>query len=419
MPSYSIVAAYGVGTTPGSTWSAQNLTNVTGIQVFNFFRELYVTLTTAQLAEPIHINLLELQHDLGTRPELLSVLFDQWGDTAFNTLPSIPQFESVRAVFSDAFRAGYTINTALSGSHYTSASPEATREEVQISRKGTDMAFFTRHCLTTVNGYFYKNETDAAGKITYVPHAGKSLFRSRQNQLGFLSFEAIGEIKQYPITPAMVRPATGVTGLRYRAHIDLPNVDLTNKTVLLVLAGHLQFLQDGLFWPIADNTFCLNMEVVPSLDRFYESRNRLDYTSMGLTAWADKDAISLEDFYSDTAMMGYIAHEQSFFVVVDTPFITRQRAHLKNFKMPGIFIAYKEPKELLVTATGRAAEYWKVLDDGEWLVSVQDSYRANRVFGTTPTENPNAMVSSNNVPYRTYFNSRAHLLDIIADKPIA
>lgn len=419
MPSYSIVRAYGVGTTPGATWSDQVLTNVTGIEVFNLFRKLYVTLSSPMLAQPIHIDLLELQPDLGTRPELLSVLFASWGETAFNTLPSIPLFTSTRAVFSDAFRAGYTIHSSLPGSNYTSAAPEALREEVQITRKGTDMAFFTRHCLTTVNGYFYKNETDSAGKITYVPHAGKSLFRSRQNQLGFLSFESIGPVAQYPITPAMVRPATGVSGLRYRAHIDLPNVNLTGKTVLLVLAGHLQFLQDGLFWPIADNTFCLNMEAVPAKERFYESRNRLDYTSMGLTKWMDSDAISLDEFYSDTSMMGYIAHEQSFFVVVDTPYITRQRCHVKNFKMPGIFIAYKEPKELLITATGRAAEYWKVLDDGEWLVSVQDSYRANRVFGTTPTENPNAMVSSNNVPYRTYFNSRAHLLDIIADKPAA
>lgn len=416
MPMYTIDAAYGTGSTPGSTWQTQDISAITGVQAFSLFRQLYLTLSSQYLAEPVHIDLTALQPELGTSTDLLSVIFAAWGEATLETIPSIPHYQAVHAVFTDAFRAGYSINSAVPGSSYTTSAPEAQRTEVQLFRKGTDMGFFTNHCLTTVNGYFYANESD--GKVSYIPHAGKSLFRSRQNQVGFLSFEKIGAVQQVPILSSHVRPAALAGKLSERAHIDLPNIDLTNKTVLLVLAGHLHFLGDGVFWPVSNNTFCLDMEKVPVLERFYESRHRLDYTSMHLTEWADKEAIQLAEFYSDPSMLGYIAHEQSFFVVVDTLRITKQRLHIKNFKRPGIFIAYQEPKELLVTGTGRTAEYWKVFDDGEWLVSVQDSFRANRVFGTTPSENPNAMVSSNNVPYRTYFNSRAHLLDIIADKLI-
>lgn len=416
MPIYIIDSAYGTGTTPGSVWQVQDISAITGVQAFSLFRQLYLTLSTQALAEPIHIDLTALQSVLGTNTDLLSDIFAAWSDVSLVTIASIPQFKAVHAVFSDAYRAGYSVQSSLPGSDYTSVSPELQRTEMQLSRKGTDMTYFTNHCLTTVNGYFYLNETD--GKTTFVPHAGKSLFQSRQNQVGFLSFETIGTIKQIPITPAMVRPSVVGGNLCDRAYIDLPDIDLTNKSVLLVLAGHLHFLGDGNFWPVANNTFCLDTRSIPIKERFFESKHRMDYTSMGLTQWADAESIQLAEFFANPAMLGYITHEQSFFVVVDTPRLTKQRLHIKNFKRPGIFIAYREPKELLVTSTGRTAEYWKVFDDGEWLVSVEDSFRANRVFGSTPTENPNAMVSSNNLPYRTYFNSRAHLLDIIADQPI-
>lgn len=416
MPSYLIDSAYGVRNATDVQWAAQDLSLLTCVQVFALYRQIYITVSSTLLSAPVHVDLTALQPVLGTSTELLSTVFANWGDDSLVAIPTIPQYTSVHAVFSDAFRAGYNINTAVPGTHYSSAAAPIDRQEVQLSRAGTDMARFSQYCLTTVNGYFYANESD--GVRTFIPHAGKSLFRSRQNQTGFLSFEAIGSITQHPITPAMVRPSVVGGKLCQRAYIDLPNVDLTNKSVLLVLAGHLHFVGGGVIWPVANNTFCLNTEAVPILERFYESSKHIDYTSMGLTAWADAEAVQLAEFFADPAMMGYIAHEQSFFVVVDTPRLASQRKHLKNFKMPGLFIAYQEPKELLVTATGRTAEYWKVFDDGEWAVNVADSYRANRVFGTTPTENPNAMVSSNNVPYRTYFNSRAHLLDIIADKVV-
>lgn len=411
---YIIDNAYGVTRTQGAQWGDQSVAALTAVEVFSTYRELYLTLSSQFLAEPIFVDFMSLQPSLGTETRTLEEIFEDWGAQTPPTIDEIPEYETVRAVFTDAFRAGYKLQVARPGSHWTSSASAAERTEVQISRPGTNMEYFVKHCMVSINGYFYPIETD--GTLTYVPNGGKNSYATRRNQCGILSFEKVGELTQVPIIPANVRPATIGGQLRYRCHVDLPDVDLTNKSVLLVMAGHLHFIGDGVFWPVSNNTFCIDMEKIPSLERFYESRKFLDYSKMTLTDWIDKEVINIEDFYSDAKFMHYIAHEQSFFVVVDTPRLTKAKMHIRGFQMPGLFISYKEPNELLVTGTGRVAEYWKVHEDGEWRVTVADSYRANRVFNSTPTDNPNAMVSGNNIPYRTYFNSRAHLLDIIGDK---
>lgn len=411
---YTIESAYGVARADGAQWQAQNVGAMTAQEVFATFRQLYLTLSSQYLADPIFIDFTALQPELAIVDDTLTTIFQNWGATPPVTIPAIPQYKAVRAVFTDAFRAGYTINVARPGSHYTSAALPSEKTEVQLSRTGTNLEHFVKHCMTTVNGYFYPNETDK--ELVFIPNAGKSLYMSRNNQIGFLSFESVGEIQQVKITPTLVRPASVGGKLRHRCHIDLPDVDLTGKSVLLVIAGHLHFIGDGVFWPVSNNTFCVDMEKIPALERFYESRKHLDYSAMNLTKWLDADAVNVEDFFSDAKFINYIAHEQSYFVVVDTPRLTKAKLPIRRFELPGIFISYREPKELLVTGTGRIAEYWKRHENGEWRVTVADSYRANRVFSTVPADNPNAMVTSNNVPYRIYFNSRAHMLDIIGDK---
>lgn len=411
---YNIDSAYGVTRTQGAQWKAHDVKAMTATEVFSTFRQLYLTLSSQFLAEPIFVDFMSMQHNLGTSTETMEVIFENWDNTTPDTIDEIPQYDTVRAIFTDAFRAGYKINVARPGSHWTSAASLAERTEVQISRPGTNMTHFTKHCMVSVNGYFYPTETD--GVLTFLPNAGKNSYASRRNQCGILSFEKVGEIQQVPIIPANVRPAAVGGELRYRCHVDLPDVDLTNKSVILVIAGHIHFLGDGVFWPVSNNTFCVDMEKIPSLQRFYESRKFIDYSKMNLTQWIDKEVVNIEEFFSDTKFMHYIAHEQSFFVVVDTPRLTKARMHIRQFNMPGLFIAYREPNELLMTGTGRVAEYWKTHEDGEWRVTVADSYRAKRVFNTTPDFNPNEGVSSTNVPYSTYAYSRAHLLDIIGDK---
>ncbi len=411
---YSIDSAYGVTRTQGAQWQDHDGGALTAVEVYSTFRQLYLTLSSQFLAEPIFVDFTSLQPSLGTDTRTLEEIFTDWSNETPPTVDEIPEYETVRAVFTDAVRAGYKLQVARPGSHWTSSATPQERTEVQISRPGTNMEYFVKRCMVSINGYFYPIETD--GVLTFVPNAGKNSYATRRNQCGILSFEKVGELTQVPIVPANVRPAAVGGQLRYRCHIDLPEIDLTNKSVILVMAGHIHFIGDGVFWPVSNNTFCVDMEKIPTMERFYESRKFLDYSKMNLVDWIDKEVVNIEDFYSDAKFMHYIAHEQSYFVVVDTPRLTKAKMHIRGFQMPGLFITYKEPNELLVTGTGRVAEYWKVHEDGEWRVTVADSYRANRVFSSTPTDNPNAVVSSNNLPYRTYFNSRAHLLDIIGDK---
>lgn len=407
---YTIVSAYGIEKTLDAQWKSFDIGAMTPAQVSNIFRKLYITLTASALPAPFHIEFDSISPTIGYMSDTMQEIMANFGNAAIPHV-DLPDYKAERVTFGECFRLGYSVNCAKPGSHYTSKALPGEKTELQLSRADVNMEDFSKYCMVSSNGYLYMH--NYANKIVYVPEAGYSLSHSKRNTVGFLSFEKIGQIKQYRITPEMVSVPEGGK-IADKCYIRIPDeIDLTGKSLMVVIAGHLYFL-DKVCSRISDRSVRVRTELIPILERYLDSYGVMDYTGLGLTEGAP-DRLILEEFFSNAVMKKYVGHAQSFFVVVDTNRISYSRQFIKQLPLPGRFISRQEPKAPLVVGRNRFAEYWWVEEEGEWLVCVTDPWIGNRNYNSMPYMSDNPAVGPSNVPYRIYYDSRAHFLDIVAD----
>lgn len=410
---YNIESAYGIARAQGAQWDEQDVSTYTGVQLYTLFRRLYLTLSTDLLVDPVPIDIADFQAILAYDTRLVSEIFAEWTDTSPLKTAVVPKYKAVRAIYTDILRAGYTAHKSIPGAHYTSSQDDKLRTEMQLSRVGTDMQRVEQFCLVVSNGYFYRVE--ATRDVAYVPEAGKSLLKSKANHVGILSFEKIGAITTHSITEASILSHTPGAALYDGANVPLPNVNLTNKTLLLVLGGYLHFQIDGVFKVVGDARALIRPGAVPMLERLRESHDKIDWSSV-LGEPSDGISVDAADLRSDATLKKYLTHPQTFWVVVDTPHLAKARMPLWDLPMPGQFISATEPKELLVAGTGYVLEYWKRQEHGEWAVNCSGVRPGRSIAGTIGRQGWDANASLRNVPYIVYNNIQAHLLDIIADE---
>lgn len=408
---FNIISAYGITKQADAQWQTHDIKLLTPSQANLMFRKLFITLKAPSQPEAFNIELESVMVDIGWMEENLEQIFAAWDNKPFVQVP-LPQYKAERVIFGEFFRLGYTVNRAKPGSHYSATALPSEKTELQITRSDVDMERFSKQCVVMSNGYLYMH--DYSNDTVFVDGPGYALNHGkRRNNLGFLSFEKIGNVKQYRITPEMVRKASPQTKIGDKCLVEIPEeVDLTGKTLLVVIAGHLYFM-DGVMRQISDRAIRVRTELIPVMERFLESRDCIDYTSLGLANHMG-DRFALEEFYSDDVMRNYIGHAQSFFLVVDTPRISYAKRWIKSLPIPGRFISREKPVAPIRVGHNRFAEYWTLNDYGEWMVCIADPYQGNRQYTRIPyTEE--GQTSPSNVPYQITVDTHAHFLDIIAD----
>ena len=410
---YHLESAYGIARAQGAVWQEHDVGALTGVQLFSLFRRLYLTVSSALLAAPVSIDIAAYQAVLAYDERPVDQIFSEWTDDTPLEFATVPSYTTKRAVFTDVMRAGYTVQRSIPGAHYTSSQDDKLKTEMQLTRVGTDMRLVERYALITANGYFYRTETTR--DICYVPEAGKTLLKSRFNHVGLLSFEKIGQITTHSVDTESAIAHTLGTALFDGVNVALPAVDLAGKTLLLVVAGHLQFLSDGIFSVVSNTRAVIRPGAVPLVERYKESHDKIDWSSI-VGADAPANYVDTAQLHSDDAIKALLAHPQTFWVVLDTPSLVKARLPLRALPLPGQFISAVEPKELLVAGSGYVLEYWKVFQAGEWAVNCSGVRPGRAVSGTIGRQGWLANTSLSNVPYIVYANIQAHLLNIVADQ---
>lgn len=409
---YAIDSAYGIARAQGAQWQTQDISAYTGVQLFTLFRKLYITLSSALLAEPVSINIQDYQAVLAYDERLVSTIFSEWTDPTPLVGVTVPNYRSERAVYTDVVRAGYTVHKSIPGAHYTSSQDDQLRTEMQLSRIGTDMRLVQKYCLAVANGYFYRVEADR--DMAYVAEAGKCLLKTRYNHVGLLSFEKIGEITTHAIDEATILPHTTGAAIYDGASVPMPAVDLQGKTLLLVVGGYLHFPSDGVYTQVSDTRMLIKPGALALLERYQESMDKIDWSGV-LTA-PNNTNVDSPELRSDAALKKYLSHSQTFWVVVNTPSLSKARLPIWALPLPGQFISSVEPKELLLAGSGYVLQYWKVYENGEWAVNCSGVRPGRGLAGTIGREGWVGNTSMRNVGYIVYSNLQAHLLDIIADE---
>ncbi len=408
---YNLVSSLGLKRTVGAQWTEVDLADTLVYQIFNEYNKVILTLTNPYLDGQIYVDLDVLKDSFAAYGGTLSQMLVEIANRSLPTIKSLPNAKVSYAVFSDAFRAGYKVETTIVGRTTPKNYIPSDLVDLKLTRPNfeTDMRLIHSHCLVTVNGFIHNTDTD--GTAAYVYAGRKSLTKSRENQIGLISFMDIGALKKISIQPTDIYSQDNDSRLKTRTYFHVEE-DLTNKSVMLVLGGYLVLPEPGVFWQTGERTFAINFSSLPMLERYFESSQYLDLSSLELSVSTDNpDMINAEEFFSDDVLKRYMTLSQSFLVVVDAPLLFTAKHYLKHCNMPGMFTAYKEPKQTLMVGYGRVAEYWKTEEDSHWSVTVQDAFLRNFAFSYRPTKQLQNVTAAA-VPTRTFKHSQGFLLDI-------
>lgn len=258
--------------------------------------------------------------------------------------------------YAQAWHAGYIAQPKGRDLHVNSTASKFVKEDLILTHPTHSYADYDKYCLTTINGYFHITDYTAAG--IRVLDGNKSVRRANNNQIGVYSFETIGALQKVPITAAMIKPQSPGAPLNDASYISLPsNINIENKTVLLVVGGYLQVL-GKVYKPVSDRTWRVEVGASMFLDRYIQSVKELDLDILGLAIDPKNPTLmSLEQMRSDDVVLKYLTMSQSFFVIVDTPSFFQDYEPIEWLRLPGRFIDPSGDNLPLVGAYGRMLDY--------------------------------------------------------------
>lgn len=412
---YTYVSAKMLLNSLNSTWQSVDISNMTMSNIYATYKRGFVTLSFTSLGTQIIVDL----NDIKSANQYNTQTFNQFlvsnGNTALPSVTNVVFSDPKYMHYSDAYRASYRVDVCKVGLPFDVNMDKTLATDARLHRPSyaTDMQDVFDYCLISVNGFLHSTQTD--GDYLYVNDAGKTLQKSKFNQIGMMSFRDIGKITCIPFTDSMIVKSDPMTLLKDNMYIDLSAFDITNKTVMLSIGGYLHLVDNDTFYQVGTNTFSYKLSDSLYLQRYYESQEYLNFQDFYLPPISSApDLVIVDDIKSDINFTKYLKLSQSFVILLDCPKVFTNKYYIENRNLPGMFISYKEPKYPLFVGNGRIGEYWKVLEDGYWSVTVTDSYLRNPVFALSASADLD-VTTAGLVPDNRYSYGRGFLLEVGSD----
>lgn len=408
---YTLVSSLCLTNSIGAQWETPNLSNVFIYSAFITYKKFYLILSHPSTSDPIYVDMNSLRQNasgfLGTVKQWLVSL----GNFSLPTVPTIPNKNIKYAKFANAVQAGYTINIAASGLNYKINYPKSAMPDLKLTRDQfeTNMSLLETHCLTTVNGFIHDCKVNK--KEAFIINGATTGRMSDSNHVGIYSFVDIGKLTKIRLDPLNIVPMEKNSTLMEKICFTV-KADLTNKSYFLVLGGYLVLPQENLFFQTGENTFSLNLNKLPYVERLLESYTLLDLTDLGLIPPnIDPNGFDINAVRSDAVIKKYMTLSQSFLVVVDTEQLFIDKKVIMRAAFPGQFICHDDPVYPVIGGHGKFFEFWKQQERGKWSVNTRDTYYRRFIFTEkdTPTINyASAALDATKI----YDHSQAFLLEI-------
>lgn len=408
---YVYVRAACTARSMGAQWEIKDLSNILVFDIYSNFSKIVLELSNPYLAANVYVDMDTLKAKYSSYNGTLNALLVEIGDTTLQTTDTFPTTTIKYVRYADAFMAGYKVDKTTIGKQLPTGYPTDLLADLKLNRPdyNTDMQLLHDYCMVSVNGFYHR--TDADDNYAYVYDGGTSTLKNKQNHIGILSFLDIGKLDKQSIKEQNILSSGDGTPLSKRC-VLWTDTDLTGKSFFLVLGGYMLFPDNVSMWQSGDHLITLNFSAMPLLERYFESNLCLDLSALGLSQSSVNDnMINSEEFFSDTVLKKYLMLSQSFLVIVDAENLFTNKMFIRQSNLPGMFTAYQDPSYPLIVNYGKVAEYWKVKEDGQWSVSVRDSFLRNFVLTYEDIKQlPN--VTDQRLPNRTFYNSRGFLLEI-------
>lgn len=365
-------------------WEATDVSNHRLADLFKNYSAILLTLSHPLYTNKLGLDLYKLYATLNNE----SMTVEQWLVANGNkTLPTVDRPYELRtryAKFMDAFRAGYKVTPVNPKTATDADLDKADKKWLYLNRPKTDMAKFGKHCMVSVNGYWHYMEGSKDG--AWVRDGMVSCIHANLNEIGILNFADVSELHYHPITKEMIYRHLPNEPLGNRACIDL-GIDVTNKTIALVLGGYLHILDAKSFYRIGTEQVMIDFRNIPLMERYYESRKYLNLSGLGLQVSSVNDSqISVAELFSDEVITRYLTMSQSFILILDNTDIYLDKEVMKVGKVMNLGITYAKPDLPLFTGFGRNVIYWSRHEQKQWAIMCPSLFTQTRQFATRPNK---------------------------------
>jgi hypothetical protein len=359
-------------------WEIIDLTAITVPKLLTTYRIAQIELAAPNGGASVYLDVQTLMPLYANFPGKFADLLFALGNESLPTTTTGIVLNHRKALFRDAFRAGYSVTPVNEVNIVDPSKPDTALPNVRLSKENIDYAYAFKHCLVSVNGFYHRTDTDGVNGLM-VTDAMNTLNISGQNQIGLLSFAGMCSFDIVPITPSMIDVNT----------LGMPvitmNQDMNNKSLILVVGGYMTFVDNTTLSQIGTSSYKLDMTTMKLVDRFYDSSNYIDLTNVGITPSASSATeIAIADLTTGPAVVGWLTLSQSFAVVLDTPSLYTQRQYMARSGMPNLYFSYVQPNDPLVLELGRHPSYWSVYEDKQWRLSLYDNVVGNELYYTNP-----------------------------------
>lgn len=378
---YQLVRAYCRRDSRRGRWEETDLSQVIVDQLRTEYSDVWLFITYPGLDEPKALRFAEVANWL--TPETVALTVPAWLTSLGNrTLPfaeTPPGFTAHYVRYAQAWHAGYTITPVARHGTPDQGGSVYDKTDLAISHPDLTGRYIGEHALFTVNGLFHLVDYDATQ--AYILDGNKTVRRANDNHIGVYSFAEIGKLQAVPITADMLSPMKPEAPLRQGVYATLPDsVDLTDKTVLLVLGGYLQVLGKG-YTRVGDRTYRIELGQLMLLERYYDSYQTIDLSSLGLSEYEQAPTLlSVAELQSDAVIRAYLTLSQSFFVVVDSPSFFQELVPLEHTRLPGRYLDYDHHHIPVMGAYGRMLEYHAIAENDITVIAATNNLRHNYDF---------------------------------------
>ncbi len=410
---YTLLSALGKSLTGGQEWSSIDLGDMTFAEVIDGYSTVYAVLHNPFLTGPVSLDLGVVLPNITNQSQTFAAYLTALGNLSLPTSNSIPTIQTSYARYMNAFKAGYSVSPIGVLAAIDSPAPMSDKPHALIQQAGTNYQSFYQSCLVSVNGFLHMTDTDNDNGV-WVYNATRSCIQSKQNKIGIHDFQDLGQLTMIPITADMIYKQNTNQSLCNHAYINVGQ-DLTGSTVMLVIGGYLHVLDAKTFSLVGTESIKIDFNNYPLLERYYESKDYIDLSSLALTAPTfNPDAVSVEEITSDAAITQLLTLSQSFIVLLNNQDISVELVALEAMGWPGCYASYVEPLYPLVTGYGKLNEYWSVFEQPRWALKCANNLKSNYNFNTVAARQQ-VTVSNQEDPMNPRDISQGFFLQISSD----
>ena len=419
---YSLVSAIAKPVGGGGRWVEVDISNMSFASIFQNYLRVIATLSNPFDAANTALDLADVEYTIADPSITFAAYLVATGSAALPTTPNLPVLNTVYAQYNDAFNAGYIVTPVSLDAAIDSQLPDADKTSLKLTDYTNDnepeaipvdFTLFGKSCMVSVNGYWHYMAADNTG--AYVRDGMTSCVKSNRNTIGIYSLAALGSIEYVDLEPAMIYKQDPTSTLSQGVYIDVGQ-DISEKTVLLVIAGYLHVLDQTTFTRVGDQLLKIDWPNFPYFDRYFEQVDTIDLTSLGLSHTERNDSqVAVSELLGDAAITAYCSLSQSFIVLLDNSECFVDFQSITDTGVPGILTAYQEPSWPLITGHGKVSEWWSTEETGQWGVSIVDPQMSSRTYNTAEPASALNSIAANRIPGRRWRTSPAQFLKLGTD----